>query len=353
MSISNLFTPNSYNLYSNKLSSNEIVSNILTTITQNVENLTTNNIITETVSANSAIIEKLKSDVNGSSLSVYNPLQTYDMGDIVFYNGCIYNSLIDDNTTTPSQSSPDWSKISNLRSNKTFVVNNLIGDDNKAVEECSNYPFASLDACIDYANTVNPTGNYKIVIQDSTTDYTLSRDLSNLTITSVGGTFDLVANRVSIVLTDEITISGIVSINGVGLFHNNTTSTYNPIKVIGTLSLYDCLFSTLNNTYAMFKLTTSLTPSSTNPQIYITYCFSFGPVNSGKFDIVESDGVLFGTGAIIMLRDCPGNTAVFTFNDLSTSTNKPRIFVSNSATINVVSQNTSVIGLNSVFSFYC
>ena len=289
MSISNLFTPNNYTLYSNVMNAQE------------------------------AIIEKIRSQVGGRSISVYFPSDSYDTGDIVFYGGCIYTSLIDNNTTTPSQTSVDWMKVSNVKNDKLFLVNNIIGNDTKAVDDCSNYPFLTLDAAYTHALSLNPTGFFTIILTYTGQNYTFTGQFSGLqriTITCYGNGS---GNRPIVEITTPINISNntnSIKFENLILLANRTTP--NPttmFNVSGATGVYfnRCAFNYLvNGTYSDAYTCILLSPNATYKFASIQYieCFFFSA--SIKTTIADTVSTNFTSGGILCYR----NENAFTCEDL-------------------------------------
>jgi hypothetical protein len=150
------------------------------------------------------VVQKIRSTPGGPALAAYNATETYEIGDIVFYNGCIYRSLAANNVSVPAANSANWMEISNPTNNKLFTVNGIIGNDAKAVEDCSSYPFQTLDAAYIYAVSLNPTGRFVIILQGGS-DYTLTQDIAVSRITIMAITYH---ERVIVNIPTPLTISG-------------------------------------------------------------------------------------------------------------------------------------------------
>lgn len=145
----------------------------------------------------------------------YVSWNTYNMNDIVFYDGCIYSSLVNGNVNNvPSQTSTFWNKVSLLKNSKTYVVNNQIGNDVKAVSSCAPYPFANIDAAYDQAVLDNPTGNFNIIIERTGLVYTLTR---NLTVNNVR----FLSIRSNDLGPAWISVPNTVLITGMSIYFNN------------------------------------------------------------------------------------------------------------------------------------
>lgn len=299
--------------------------------------------------AKDAIIEKLRATDTGSSISVYNPLSTYDTGDVVFYHGCIFTSLIDGNTTEPTQESPDWNKISNLRNERVFIVNNLVGNDSKAAnEECSNYPFATLDACIDYADLTNPTGGYKIILQDTYVDYPLSRSLSkdNISIYSFGVSATSNRSTVRIKITAQVEMSGFNQLF-VGLFfvYDDIPAATWAMTITGVVLFHGCHFSNETGSDAALRVTSSSSPTYVASRLTLSSCFRLNTA-SATIRMAETGGVPLGALSKIVLYNCTdvaNNFNIIDQSDPLISTARPAIQVLNSTRVSITSSNADVI----------
>ena len=278
MSISNLFQPNQYDLFSR---------------THTVEEL---------------IATKISNRL-GLSFGLYDPQAApYATGDIVIYNGCIYKSLVDNNLSVPAYDSPDWIKISNINNGKIFLVNNVVGSDNKAPDQCSVYPFFSLDSAIDQANLINPTGNYTILLEKTGVPYSLSRDLTNdgvsILFLDVQYTYtnSLADSPLIVQVADtSIKISGSsVAFHNIFFDHQDTTDI--PMFIVtGKASFTKCNFNRLITVGVggVIKITTSAAPLRQEPAVFMEHCYA-GPANSRRINIIESDATPFGTAFLFM-----------------------------------------------------
>lgn len=300
MSISNLFTKNDYSLYSKSLT-----SDVLDVVTQNVQELITDNINTSTLTAQDAVIEKIRSVVGGASLSVYNPLNSYNTGDIVFYHGCIFTSLIDNNSSEPTQISPDWMKVSNVKNDKLFLVNKDFGDDEKAMEECSNYPFKNLDNAYLHAVSLNPTGGFMIYLQaagDNIYDFTQDITSNNVLFT---------CNRLEQVIINTlntITVTGtnvgftFLQVRGIRPAGNTDPLIINESQ--GALYFDNCTINYKgNNQYSNQYTAIYLYPNNVNftSNVYTVQCGFSGATT--KFTISDKvDRKLLG-GNMVMLNN--------------------------------------------------
>jgi len=137
----------------------------------------------KTMNVRDLIAEKIENRTGGNFVGPWSDAISYNDGDIVIYTGCLYTSIANDNLNNiPSQTSAFWNAASLLKNSRLYNVNNVIGDDSKAVVPCGGpYPFRTLDAAWDQAVLDNPNGRFIIFLQYGNNDpYTFSRDISGI-----------------------------------------------------------------------------------------------------------------------------------------------------------------------------
>src|SRR6056297_3483365 len=107
----------------------------------------------KTMNVRDLIAEKIENRTGGNFVGPWSDAISYNDGDIVIYTGCLYTSIANDNLNNiPSQTSAFWNAASLLKNSRLYNVNNVIGDDSKAVVPCGGpYPFRTLDAAWDQA----------------------------------------------------------------------------------------------------------------------------------------------------------------------------------------------------------
>ena len=284
MSISSLLSDNSYHLFADRLSVRELIA-------------------------------KKISSATGGSFSIYDATVSYSIGDVVIYNGCFYTSLIDNNVgNTPAYDSPDWMKISNLKSTKNILVNNEIGSDAKAIDDCSSYPFRTLDAAIDYANLNNPSGSYSVILQKTGIPYQLSRDLTKQNVSIIALDGSLLLNGFYGDDTTVITIMNPINISGKGTsFRNLRFECVDPLidhsfLITNSVLFSDCNFNKTNNTNGMFHITTSTDPNYLVSFLILDTCYRTSTASS-KILISETSLVPFLTCNCFLLNcGTRGNT---------------------------------------------
>jgi hypothetical protein len=308
------------------------------------------------MNAQEAIIEKIRSQVGGRSISVYFPSDSYDTGDIVFYGGCIYTSLIDNNTTTPSQTSVDWMKVSNIKNDKVFFVNNIIGNDTKAVEDCSNYPFLTMNAAWDHAVSLNPTGYFAIIVAYTGTNYSFSRNISALTgiviksleSASLGGINPSIEIPTTINVSDN-TIA--LTFENLSLRAYRTTPTLTPMfSFVGTGYNYftGCAFyyyvdNVLSDAYTGILMQPSATVRTSS--LVVTNCIYAGV--KFKFTIADTATEYFTAGELSIIR----NQNACTIEDLkiNASTTTVNVFIVDSIVYHTLNNFARINAKNSFF----
>lgn len=149
MSVFDLLFPNGYNLNSNKLTTNELVSKLVDLVEARVDKLTGTEIISD----------KIQGTLGFNYLSPWDATKSYILNDLVVYNNQIWRCLVANTNVAPDPNNPaqaQWTVVTSnnaITNEKQFAQVNLnVGDDSKAL--VSPVPFKSIAAATNYIKTL-------------------------------------------------------------------------------------------------------------------------------------------------------------------------------------------------------
>lgn len=340
MSISYLTSPNDFSLYSKRLTTGDLIADVLEAATQTVETLNaTDANITGTGTLATLISNRLQTTDGYNYLGNYDPTKIYKFGDFVIYQWLFFRCLIDNTTgIAPDANNPaqtQWIQLSSYNAifNDTLYlqVSGLSGSNDKAI--FGPIPFSTVQNSLLFA-----ADGARINLIDSAYTYNETLTLSD---------------------KDNITING--GLNGVYSAFGNTLSSTQTSGI--NISLARCNNITFKN--VIFSNGSNATGTLMNlsdcTNIIFDSCVFNTPDSSTLSDIVITNegGAQFFIGDVIFYN-CRSKTTTSTqFLNISISssnatipTNSSRVFIINHLGPVGIKHNLNVSGQEKYFCYF-
>lgn len=257
MSISNIMTPNSYDLFSRSFNVQQFIADALEANNMNI----TGELIADRIQQNSGF----------NYLAPWDATKSYILNDLVISNNQIWRCLVANVNVVPDPNNPAQSQWVNVTSNNAILnerqyaqIHLTNGNNDKAL--VSAVPFQTVPACLEYLKTVN--GGYaKIMTQGQNNIYGVGLFSGYDNITLDGGDNsdsylsspqNILDGYIVIVDCDNLVLKNVsmgrLTVAGdIGQFRNNKNFTFQNVTFIDPpdplLNAYYRIFSDVGKTF--------------------------------------------------------------------------------------------------------